>query len=112
MEPKSIAKQFGVAGCGVSVPLSQSDVVEDARRFGNPNLDSYPEWIEINHRFDQEINCASFPVRRMAPSPRGWGRASYATSYDVEHRTDANWTQVYAGGATSTTINEPNSGNW
>jgi YD repeat-containing protein len=41
-----------------------------------------------------------------------WPAATYATSYQVEHSQDGNWAQVYAGGATSATIQEPASGNW
>lgn len=41
-----------------------------------------------------------------------WPAATYATSYQVEHSQDGNWVQVYAGGATSATIQEPATGNW
>lgn len=41
-----------------------------------------------------------------------WAASSYATSYQVEHSQDGNWVQVFAGNATSATINEPASGNW
>lgn len=41
-----------------------------------------------------------------------WAASSYATSYQVEHSQDGNWVQVFAGAATSATINEPASGNW
>lgn len=47
MEPKSIANQLGLPECRVSVPLSQSEVIEDAKRIGNPNPEKYPEWIEM-----------------------------------------------------------------
>jgi len=47
MEPKSIAKQLGLPGCRVSIPLSQSEVIEDAKRIGNPDLEKYPQWIEM-----------------------------------------------------------------
>jgi len=45
MEPGSVATQLGVPGCRVSIPLSQSEVIEDAKRMGNPNPEKYPEWI-------------------------------------------------------------------
>jgi len=47
MEPKSIAKQLGLPDCRTSVPLSQSEVIEDAKRIGAPNPEKYPEWIEM-----------------------------------------------------------------
>ncbi|SFR94305.1 hypothetical protein SAMN05216570_0964 [Dyella sp. OK004] len=48
MEPRSIAKQLGFPSCLVSVPLSQSEVIEDAKRMGNPKPEHYPEWIEMS----------------------------------------------------------------
>ncbi|HJR75099.1 MAG TPA: hypothetical protein VJ806_15855 [Luteimonas sp.] len=47
MEPKSVAKQLGLQGCRVSVPLSQAEVISDAKRTGNPNPEAYREWTEI-----------------------------------------------------------------
>lgn len=47
MEPRSIAEQLGLPECRVSVPLSQSEVIEDAKRIGNPNPEKYPAWIEM-----------------------------------------------------------------
>ena len=47
MEPKSIAQQLGLPGCRVSIPLSQPEVIDDAKRIGNPDLEKYPEWIEM-----------------------------------------------------------------
>ncbi|KAF1007071.1 MAG: tRNA3(Ser)-specific nuclease WapA [Luteibacter sp.] len=41
-----------------------------------------------------------------------WAAATYATSYQVEHSYDGNWTQVYNGTATSATITETVSSNW
>lgn len=45
--PHSVANRLGFTGCSVSVPLSKSEVVEDAKRIGNPNPEVYPEWIAI-----------------------------------------------------------------
>lgn len=47
MEPKSIAKELGFQSCRVSIPLSQAEVIADAKRMGNPKLESYPEWIDM-----------------------------------------------------------------
>jgi hypothetical protein len=47
MEPKSIAKQLGLPYCRVSVPLSQSEVMEDAKRMDIPDPETYVEWIKM-----------------------------------------------------------------
>jgi hypothetical protein len=47
MEPKSIAKQLGLPYCKVSVPLSQSEVIEDAKRWNVPDPEQYVEWIKM-----------------------------------------------------------------
>ncbi|MET4677168.1 MULTISPECIES: hypothetical protein [unclassified Luteibacter] len=41
-----------------------------------------------------------------------WPSTTYATSYQVDHSSDGNWTNVWAGTDTSTTVNEGASGNW
>ncbi|WP_291778114.1 hypothetical protein [Luteibacter sp.] len=41
-----------------------------------------------------------------------WPSTATATSYQVEHSYDGNWTQVYNGTATSATITETVSSNW
>ena len=46
-EPASVASRLGFPGCRVSVPLSQPEVIEGAKRMGNPNPESYPEWIKM-----------------------------------------------------------------
>lgn len=47
MESKSIAKQLGFPYCRVSVPLSQSEVIEDAKRMDIPDPEKYVEWIKM-----------------------------------------------------------------
>lgn len=47
MEPKSVARELGFPSCRVSVPLSQAEVIADAKRMGNPKPESYPEWIDM-----------------------------------------------------------------
>ncbi|HET8553283.1 MAG TPA: hypothetical protein VFL78_00490 [Rhodanobacteraceae bacterium] len=47
MAPKTLANKLGFTGCEVSVPLSQSEVIEDAKRIGNPHPEEYPQWIAI-----------------------------------------------------------------
>jgi len=41
-----------------------------------------------------------------------WSAAAYATIYRLEHTSTGSWSEVYAGAATSTTINETASGVW
>lgn len=62
MEPRSIAKRLGLPNCRISVPLSQSEVIEDAKRIGNPNPEEYPDWIKMTENMrsgDQLrlVNC-------------------------------------------------------
>jgi len=62
MEPKSIAKQLGRPYCRVSVPLSQSEVMEDAKRMHTPDPEQYVEWIEMKSKIQPEdqlrlVNC-------------------------------------------------------
>ena len=62
MEPKSIAEQLGLPHCRVSVPLSESEVIEDAKRIGNQNPEKYPEWIEMTSNLQpgdqlRLVNC-------------------------------------------------------
>jgi len=64
MESKFLAKQLGVPGCRVSVPLSEAQVVEDAKRMGNSHPENNQEWIAITKSIkvgDQlrAVNCLS-----------------------------------------------------
>ena len=45
-EPRSVARRLGFPLCIVSVPMSQSQVLEAARRDGNPDPENY-EWKKI-----------------------------------------------------------------
>lgn len=47
MAPNTVAKQLGFPRCRVSVPLSQSEVIEDAKVIGNPRPEEDPEWVAI-----------------------------------------------------------------
>ena len=44
MEPGSVAKRFGLTGCRVSIPLTATEVIEQAKRDGDPRPESRPEW--------------------------------------------------------------------
>ena len=46
-ESASTARQLGFPGCQVSIPLSQSEVIEGVKRMGNPTPKTYPEWIKL-----------------------------------------------------------------
>lgn len=57
-----MAERLGLPDCRVSVPLSQSEVIEDAKRVGNPNPEKNQEWIEMTENFQpgdqlRVVNC-------------------------------------------------------
>lgn len=54
MESVAVAKRLGVPNCRVSVPLSQAEVIQHAKRDGNPNPGESHEWVKL--------------VREMQPS--------------------------------------------
>lgn len=47
LEPAAVARQLGVPRCRASVPLTQEEVLGDARRWGDPHPESRPEWLKI-----------------------------------------------------------------
>lgn len=47
MEGRSVANRLDLPSCRVSVPLSQTEVIENAKRDGNPNPELNHEWIEM-----------------------------------------------------------------
>lgn len=47
MEPHSVAKRLGEPDCRVSIPLTQEEVLAEARRWGDPNPEARPEWAKI-----------------------------------------------------------------
>ena len=47
MESHSVAERLGVPHCQVSIPLSQTEVLEEARRGGDAITESRPEWTKI-----------------------------------------------------------------
>ncbi|GLQ95626.1 hypothetical protein [Dyella mobilis] len=64
VEPRSIAQKLGLPDCKVSVPLSQAEVIDDAKRVGNPNPERNQDWIEITKNFQpgdelRAVNCLS-----------------------------------------------------
>ena len=66
MEPKSISKQLALPTCRVSVPLSESEVVDRLRRFDNiENPETYPDWIAITsgYRSGDQIRMLSCTTR-------------------------------------------------
>jgi YD repeat-containing protein len=54
----------------------------------------------------------SVPATSTGAVPVSWPAAAYATLYRLEHTSNGAWSEVYAGAATSTTINEGASGGW
>ncbi len=47
MEPCAVAKRLGLTGCRVSIPLTPTEVIEQAKRDGDPRPESRPEWIRM-----------------------------------------------------------------
>ena len=47
MESRSVAREFGFPHCRVSGAMSQEALLAHASFVGNPNLASFPEWIEL-----------------------------------------------------------------
>ncbi|MCB1560449.1 MAG: hypothetical protein H7A20_11855 [Rhodanobacteraceae bacterium] len=53
---------MGLSDCRVSVPLSASEVITDAKRSGNPNPEDNAEWVAIVEARQpgdklREVNC-------------------------------------------------------
>lgn len=46
-DTRSVARDLGFPGCNVSVPLSQAEVIENARRIGNPYAQSFSTWKDL-----------------------------------------------------------------
>jgi len=47
MEPHSVAVRLGEPHCRVSVPLTQAEVLGEARHWGDSNPEARPEWARI-----------------------------------------------------------------
>jgi hypothetical protein len=56
-EPRSVAKQLGMPSCRVTVPLSESEVVETLGRYHGIEPEENPEWVAItsNHQPGDQI---------------------------------------------------------
>ncbi|HVI53665.1 MAG TPA: hypothetical protein VM621_01280 [Luteibacter sp.] len=52
------------------------------------------------------------PPTSTGAVPVSWPASAYATVYRLEHTSNGAWTEVYAGAATSATLNEGASGGW
>ncbi|TCV91637.1 YD repeat-containing protein [Luteibacter rhizovicinus] len=67
--------------------------------------------VRVAH-FPPTPGSISVPGTSSGSIPVSWPGVAYATYYVVEHTTDGNWSQVYSGGATSTTVGEGATGNY
>ena len=47
MEALSVAKRLGFPRCKVSVPMSQDEVLQSAKRWGDPYAETRSEWAAI-----------------------------------------------------------------
>jgi hypothetical protein len=66
MEPHSVAGQLDVPKCRVSIPLSPTEVVQVAKRYGAPNFGSgegEAEWLDEAQKGDQFrlVSCKGNP---------------------------------------------------
>jgi hypothetical protein len=62
-EASPFGDQMGLHGCWISIPLSPPEVLENAKRGGNPNPEANGEWIKMAADFrdgDQLrlVNCS------------------------------------------------------
>lgn len=62
VESTSVAKRLGVSGCTVSVPLSPSEVIAEAKKDGNPEPEKNSDWIKITSNLQpgdqlRLVNC-------------------------------------------------------
>ncbi|WP_129588444.1 hypothetical protein [Solilutibacter silvestris] len=65
MEPRSASKRLGLTGCNVSVPLSQSEVLDTVKKWdNNPNPEQNQEWIKLiaNQKSGDELRMVSCKV--------------------------------------------------
>ena len=61
-EPRSVARRLDFPLCMVSVPMSQSQVLEAAKRDGNPDPEGNGEWVGIVAKLQpgdklREVSC-------------------------------------------------------
>lgn len=47
MAPRSVSDKLGLAGCRVSVPLTEREVIQNAKLDGNPHPEDNYEWSRI-----------------------------------------------------------------
>jgi hypothetical protein len=64
MEPAHVANEVGFPKCRVSVPLSQADVLQNARLTGVPSPETHIDWAKLRAAYrvgDQFrfVSCAS-----------------------------------------------------
>lgn len=74
MEATPVADQLGFPGCSVSVPLSQPEVIQSAKRAGNPTPESYPEWTAMTASIQpgdqiRLVDCMSVQRSRRVGDP-------------------------------------------
>lgn len=68
MEPRSAAKQLGMPSCRVSVPMSESSIVEILRRWDNvENPQDNPEWVAITSNRKPEDQIRMFSCKAGSP---------------------------------------------
>lgn len=73
-EPAEVADRLGLHGCRVSIPLSAQEVLDDARRSGNPAPEKNGDWIKISEALQpgdelREVNCSAVLEQRKIRAP-------------------------------------------
>ena len=74
VEPAKVAERLGLHGCRVSVPLTTQEVLDDARRSGNPAPEKNDDWRKITEELRpgdelREVNCSAVPEQRKRRAP-------------------------------------------
>lgn len=97
---------------GVST-LDDGPYVYEARACNDSGCSAYAETtlITLVH-IPPGVASISAPSSSTGSVPVNWSATAFATSYQVEHTYDGNWSQIYNGPATSATFNEGLSVGW
>ncbi|HEY4093793.1 MAG TPA: hypothetical protein VGN46_19990 [Luteibacter sp.] len=103
----------GTALTAVASTLADGPYVYEARACNDSGCSVYAETAQLNlAHIPPTIASISAPSNSTGSVPVSWSAATFATSYQVEHTYDGNWSQIYNGPATSATFAEGLSVGW
>ena len=92
MEPKSVARQLGVANCRVSAPVTQEEMLRQARLDGIPEPETRQEWTDMVARIQpgdqlRVVNCVAMGSQGLAVGNYCYalfrGSKAVVTLYDI-----------------------------